>query len=109
MNSLGMQHELVCSIQDAAEGHHHRVKANQNQRYFEQHGAREMLGPALSEGDSKIILLTGMMDDMHGPNPAAAMRNPVMAIKAQIIEDEAHQKRQRVYRYRVKLERLSQR
>ena len=109
MDSLGMQHELVCSIQDAAEGHHHRVKANQNQRYFEQHGAREMLGPALSEGDSKIILLTGMMNDMHRPNPPTTMGNPVMAIKAQIIEDEAYQKRPRVHRQRVKLERLSQR
>jgi hypothetical protein len=37
------------------------------------------------------------------------MGNPVMAIKAQIIEDEAQQKRPRVYWYRVKLERLNER
>ena len=98
MDGLGMQHELIGGIEHAAEGHHYWVKADQNQRYFEQHGAGEMLGPPLSKGDSKIILLTGVMDDMHRPNPTAAMRNPVMAIKAQVIENEAQQKRPRVYR-----------
>jgi Tol biopolymer transport system component len=63
----------------------------------------------VSEGDRQIVFLTGMMNDMHGPNPPTPMGNPVMAIEAQIIKDEARQKSPWVYRYRVKLKRLSQR
>jgi len=49
-----------------------------------------------------------MVDDMHRPNPAAAMGDPVMAIKTQVIQNEANQKSPQVYRKGEKLERLNQ-
>ena len=108
IDGLGVQHELVTGIEHAAEGHHDWVKADQNQGHFEQHRARKMLGPTLPQRYRQIIFLTGMVDNMHRPNPAAAMGDPVMAIKAQVIKDETNQKSPRVYRQGEKLERLNQ-
>lgn len=65
-----------------------------------------MLGPTLSQGNRQIILLARVMDDVHCPDPAATMRDAVMAIEAEIIKEEAEQKGAERHGQGLELERL---
>ena len=83
-----MDPELVDEIEAIDEGDHRRVETKKHQRHLQDEHAGEQPGPALSQRSREIVMLAGVVVDVLGPHPAHAVRNAVVPVVAEVVEQE---------------------